>query len=79
MLAAAARRSAAHHVPVVPVMKFGLAPEVLLRPDDAQSALPLASEGVQRWVWEGKFGAILIEVIDDRVFVNGELVEPHAA
>jgi hypothetical protein len=37
----------------------------------------LASEGVQRWVWEGKFGAILIEVVEGRVFVNGELVEPH--
>jgi hypothetical protein len=59
-------------------MNLALAPEVLLRPDDGQSALPLASVGVQRWVWEGKFGAILIEVVDDQVFVNGELVEPHA-
>lgn len=54
------------------------APEVLLRADDTQSALPLATEGVQRWVWESKYGAILIEVVDERVFVNGELVEPHA-
>ena len=45
--------------------------------DDAQSALPLATEGVLRWVWESKFGAILIEVVDGQVFVNGELVEPH--
>jgi len=59
-------------------MNLALAPEVLLRPDDGQAALPLASVGVQRWVWEGKFGAILIEVIEGRVFVNGEVVEPHA-
>jgi hypothetical protein len=61
--------SAMHRVP---------APEVLLRADQTQAALPLATEGVLRWVWESKYGPILIEVIDDRVFVNGELVEPHA-
>ena len=50
--------------------------EVLLRSsDDAQSELPLAAEGVQRYVWEGKFGSMLIEVEDDRVFVNGKQVE----
>ena len=59
-------------------MNLALAPEVLLRPDDGQAPLLLASEGVQRWVWEGKFGPMLIEVVDGQVFVNGELVEPHA-
>ncbi|HZF79970.1 MAG TPA: hypothetical protein VEZ89_09265 [Rubrivivax sp.] len=59
-------------------MNTGVGREVLLRADDTQSVLPLASAGVQRWVWESKYGAILIEVVDDRVFVNGELVEPHA-
>ncbi len=50
--------------------------EVLLRSsDDAQSELPLVVEGVQRYVWEGKFGSMLIEVEDDRVFVNGQPVE----
>ena len=52
--------------------------EVLLRADDTQAALPLASSGVLRWVWESKYGPILIEVVDDSVFVNGERVEPHA-
>lgn len=59
-------------------VNLALAPEVLLRADDTQAALPLATEGVLRWVWESKYGAILIEVIEGRVFVNGELVEPHA-
>jgi len=38
--------------------------------------LPLAAEGVQRYVWEGKFGAILVETRGDRVYVNGQEVEP---
>ncbi|MBK6470363.1 MAG: hypothetical protein IPF94_06410 [Betaproteobacteria bacterium] len=43
--------------------------------DDAQALLPLATEGVLRYVWAGKFGLIVIEVIDDKTFVNGVLVE----
>lgn len=41
-----------------------------------QSLLPLATEGVLRYVWESKFGSILIEVVADEIFVNGKLVEP---
>lgn len=53
-----------------------LAPEVVVgEPADAQPRLPLATEGVQRWVWQGRFGPILIEVIDDTPYVNGERVE----
>ena len=44
--------------------------------DDVQSLLPLATEGVLRYVWESKFGLMLIEVMDGKTFVNGELVEP---
>ena len=40
-----------------------------------QAPLPLASEGVHRWVWESQFGAMLIEVVDDVPFVNGVRVE----
>lgn len=43
-----------------------------------QPSLPLASDGVQRWVWHSRFGAMLIEVAGDEVFVNGQRVEPHA-
>ncbi|MBL8343206.1 MAG: hypothetical protein JNL30_17200 [Rubrivivax sp.] len=55
-------------------------PEVLLRPaDDAQAPLPLGADGVARWVWQSRFGAMLIEVIDGAVFVNGDRVQPHVA
>jgi len=61
-------------------MNAPLLPEVLLgihSSDEPQ--LPLASEGVQRYVWEGRFGAMLIEVKGSAVFVNGQQVEPHVA
>ncbi|MBL8329328.1 MAG: hypothetical protein JNJ71_10785 [Rubrivivax sp.] len=51
---------------------------LLLQAQSPQTPLPLASEGVMRWVWESRFGAMLIEVKNDQVFVNGERVEPHA-
>ena len=51
-------------------------PEVLLRRPDAPPELPLASEGVQRFLWESHFGPILIEVTADGMFVNGGRVEP---
>lgn len=51
-------------------------PEVLLRRPSAQERLPLATQGVQRWVWESRYGEILIEVIDGVAFVNGSRVEP---
>ncbi|MFN5155989.1 MAG: hypothetical protein ACK50K_05165 [Betaproteobacteria bacterium] len=38
--------------------------------------LPLAAAGVQRHVWESRFGTMLIEVRDGQIFVNGSLVEP---
>lgn len=46
--------------------------------DDAQPHLPLASDGVLRWVWQSRFGAMLIEVTGDEVFVNGQRVNRHA-
>ena len=50
----------------------------LAEPDEAQSALPLAASGVQRLVWDGRYGQILIEVIGSQVRVNGDVVEPAA-
>lgn len=53
-------------------------PDVMLLPsENQQPSLPLASAGVLRWVWHGRFGAMLIEVVGDAVFVNGQRVEPH--
>lgn len=64
-------------------MNAPLLPEKLLPRgwpgDDAttQVALPLATPGVQRWVWEGRYGPMLLEVDGDQVFVNGQRVQPH--
>jgi len=40
-----------------------------------QTELPLAAEGVLRYVWNNRWGSMLIEVREGRVFVNGGLVE----
>lgn len=48
------------------------------RAADAQAHPPLPSRGAQRWVWHSRFGSMLIEVVDDQVFVNGQRVQPHA-
>jgi hypothetical protein len=54
-----------------------LLPEILARPEASpQTDLPLTAEGVLRYVWESKFGDLLIEVKDGRSFVNGQAVEP---
>ncbi len=45
---------------------------------DPLSRPPLATQDVQRYVWEGRFGSILIEVVHGRIFVNGKPVEPAA-
>ena len=56
-------------------MNAPLHPEVLrLREESQQEALLLLPEGVQRYVWEGRFGAMLIEVIDGVAYVDGERV-----
>ena len=61
-------------------MNAPLFPERLLRrAESAEGELPLAADGVQRLVWESRYGAMLIEVRDGQVFVNGERVEPAPA
>jgi len=57
-------------------MNATLLPEILrLNEASPQGTLALATEGVQRYVWEGRFGAMLIEVVDGVAYVNGERVE----
>ena len=46
------------------------------RAETPQVDLPLATEGVLRYVWESQFGSMLIEVKDGKSYVNGQLVEP---
>jgi hypothetical protein len=50
--------------------------KLLRREPGDQAPLPLAAEGVQRYVWQSRFGEILIEVMGDTAFVNGQRVEP---
>ena len=52
-----------------------LLPEVLMGAQRAdEPALPLATEGVQRYVWQSAYGPMLIEVRDGAAFVNGQRV-----
>lgn len=52
-----------------------LLPEVRIGGQDTdQQDLALASEGVQRYLWQSAFGAMLIEVRDGTAFVNGARV-----
>ncbi|NRF71414.1 hypothetical protein HLB44_30955 [Aquincola sp. S2] len=44
--------------------------------DNLEPELPLATDGVRRYVWHGRFGDMLIEVEGDKAFVNGEPVRP---
>ena len=56
-----------------------LLPEVMRGADAAsQAAQPLASEEVQRFVWQMAHGQILIEIRDGFAYVNGVRVEPIA-
>lgn len=60
-------------------MNAPLMPEIFARDEAApQADLPLAAEGVLRYVWEGRFGPMLIEVKDGCAYVNGQPVEPAA-
>ena len=54
-------------------------PEILrLREDSPQASLPLATAGVERHVWESRFGVMLIEIVDGTAYVNGQRVIPAA-
>jgi hypothetical protein len=43
--------------------------------NQAEPELPLAADGVLRYVWHSRFGEILVEVRDGKSFVNGHPVE----
>jgi len=42
--------------------------------DRDQVPLELASDGILRYVWQGKFGPMLIEVLGGVAYVNGARV-----
>ncbi|MBS0446173.1 MAG: hypothetical protein JSR59_09510 [Proteobacteria bacterium] len=57
-------------------MNAPLLPEILLGVDtSAEPRLPLASEGVLRYIWESRYGPMLIEVRAGEVYVNGARVQ----
>ena len=58
--------------------RFHDADVVLAASEAVEPSLPLGSDGVRRWVWESRYGPILIEVVGNEVFVNGQRVELHA-
>jgi len=61
-------------------MNAPLYPEVLRRLDETpQADLPLATEGVARYVWESKYCEMLIEVLAGVVYINGDRIEPAMA
>lgn len=54
--------------------------DVMLSPDEqVEPSLPLGIDRVQRWVWHSRFGEVLIEVVGEQMFVNGQPVAPHVA
>jgi hypothetical protein len=57
-------------------MNAPLRPDLLLPAPLAQSSLPLATAGMKRIVWAGRYGEMLIEVCGGRVRVNGDWVDP---
>lgn len=62
-----------------PVMPAPVLAEVIRRISSPnQVDLPFATEGVLRYVWESRFGEMLIEVVDAEVRVNGLRVAPAA-
>jgi len=51
-------------------------PEIHLRSSSTpQEDLPLATNGVLRYVWESRWGSMLIEIVAGVVYLNGDRVE----
>ncbi len=42
------------------------------------TAMPASSSGTRRYVTEGRYGTIIIDVVGEALFVNGDPVEPSA-
>lgn len=67
--------------PILPPMADSTGPSLPWRA--AQRGEGIAAVGAsdlaaQQWVWQSRFGTIVIEVRGKDVFVNGDRVTPHA-
>jgi hypothetical protein len=65
-----------------PTRNDGQASEPAARPSEVRAvapgaADPAAASGALRWLWQSRFGPMVIEVLGDDVFVNGDRVLPH--
>ena len=61
-------------------MNAPLLPAILRAADlPLKPAVPPAVQGIQSYLWDGRFGAMLIEVKDGVAYVNGQRVEPFTA
>jgi hypothetical protein len=61
-------------------MNAGPSRDAARRSDDAGLAAAHAGAAARetaRWVWHGPYGPIVIEVIGDGVYVDGDRVEPY--
>ena len=73
-------RYASEQPPDVAAMNAPLLPAILRAADPGPTpAAPLTDQGVQSYVWDSRFGAMLIEVKDGVAYVNGQRVEPVTA
>ncbi len=54
------------------------APVALQHLQPAPAGAPAPAVPAERWEWCSRYGCIVIEVVDGRVYVNGSLVEPAA-
>lgn len=61
-----------------PAAELAPGPEARAGHVHAEPTPPVSNGGAQRWVWHGRFGAMLIEVISEQIYVNGQRVVRHA-
>lgn len=60
---------------VVLTMNALVSHEFLQRATSNDGELPASDDGEQRYIWESRFGPILIEIVGGSIFVNGSQVE----
>jgi hypothetical protein len=66
------------HLDLALTMNAPVIHDVLLRKASAHDEQPLeaAQGGYRQVIWESCFGQIVVEIIGDSIFVNGDPVEP---
>jgi hypothetical protein len=65
-------------LPTIDVSKDPSLPWRTAPPVQATAALGPSDRAAEHWIWQSRFGPIVIEVRGNDVFVNGDRVAPHA-